>query len=81
AIDVYNLPMTAGSTPAFHIANADPHALAADTSSGTLYVGDQHGGNGSGSIDVYAQPLSASSTAAYSITSGVVEPVEVWIGN
>ncbi|MDE2483260.1 MAG: hypothetical protein KGN02_13870, partial [bacterium] len=47
AIDVYNLPMTAGSTPAFHIANADPHALAADTSSGTLYVGDQHGGNGS----------------------------------
>lgn len=79
-IDVYNLPMTAGSTPAFAISNTDPHGLAADVSSGTLYVGDQHGGGGSGSIDVYNQPLSGSSTAAYSISSGVTEPVQVWIG-
>lgn len=80
AVDVYSLPMTASSTPAFTIANTDPHAVAADISSGTLYVGDQHGGSGSGSIDVYTQPLSSSSTAAYSITSGVAEPVQVWIG-
>ncbi len=80
AIDVYNLPMSASSTPAFTISNTDPHGLAADVSTGTLYVGDQHGGGGSGSIDVYSQPLSGSSTSAYSITSGVREPVQVWIG-
>lgn len=80
AIDVYNLPMTSGSTPAFTIANTDPHALAADVSTGTLYVGDQHGGTGSGSIDVYSQPLSGASTPAYTMTSGVTEPVQVWIG-
>lgn len=79
-IEVYSLPISASSTPAFAITNTDPHALAADVSTGTLYVGDQHGGNGSGSIDVYNQPLSGSSTAAYSITSGVKEPVQVWIG-
>jgi YVTN family beta-propeller protein len=79
-IDVYNLPMSASSTPAFSISNTDPHALAADISTGTLYVGDQHGGGGSGSIDVYNQPLSSASTAAYSISSGVSEPVQVWIG-
>jgi hypothetical protein len=79
-IDVYNLPMSASSTPAFTISNTDPHALAADTSTGTLYVGDQHGGGGSGSIDVYKQPLSSASAPAYSITSGVTEPVQVWIG-
>lgn len=79
-IDAYSLPLTAGSTPAFTISNTDPHALAADVSTGTLYVGDQHGGSGSGSIDVYKQPLSGSSTAAYSLTSGVREPVQVWIG-
>jgi YVTN family beta-propeller protein len=79
-IDVYNLPMNASSTPAFTISNTDPHGLAADISTGTLYVGDQHGGSGSGSIDVYNQPLSGSSAPAYSITSGVTEPVQVWIG-
>lgn len=79
-IDVYDLPLTTSSTPAFTIANTDPHALAADTSTGTLYVGDQQGGKGAGSVDVYAQPLSGSSTPAYSITSGVTEPVQVWIG-
>jgi YVTN family beta-propeller protein len=79
-IDVYNLPLSASSTPAFTIPNTDPHALAADISTGTLYVGDQHGGSGSGSIDVYNQPLSGSSTPAFSITSGVKEPVQVWIG-
>lgn len=79
-IYAYNLPMSASSTPAFTISNTDPHAVAADTSTGTLYVGDQHGGGGSGSIDVYSQPLSGSSTASYSITSGVSEPVQVWVG-
>ncbi|MHB8238856.1 MAG: YncE family protein [Vulcanimicrobiaceae bacterium] len=78
-IDVYNLPMNASSTPAYTIANTDPHALAVDET-GTLYVGDQHGGTGTGSVDAYAQPLSASSTTAYSITSGLVEPVELWFG-
>lgn len=79
-IDVYNLPMSTSSTPAFSIANTDPHALATDPSDGALYVGDQHGGSGSGTIDVYNQPLSGSSTAAYSISNSVTEPVEVWIG-
>ena len=78
-VDVYNLPMNASSTPAYAIANTDPHALAVD-GTGTLYVGDQHGGTGTGSVDAYAQPLSASSKAAYSITSGLVEPVELWLG-
>ncbi|MHB8365358.1 MAG: hypothetical protein ACYDEK_12360 [Vulcanimicrobiaceae bacterium] len=78
-VDVYNLPMNASSTPAYTIANTDPHALAVD-GTGTLYVGDQHGGSGTGSVDAYAQPLSASSKAAYSITSGLVEPVELWLG-
>jgi YVTN family beta-propeller protein len=79
-IDVYNLPMTGTSTPAFTISNADPHAITADISTGTLYVADQHGGLGTGSVDVYSQPLSGPSTPAYSITSGVKEPVQVWIG-
>lgn len=79
-IDVYNLPMNTSSTPAFTISNTDPHGLAADVSTGTLYVGDQLGGKGSGAIDVYKQPLSGSSSAAYSITASVVEPVQVWIG-
>ena len=79
AVDVYSLPMNASSTPAYTIANTDPHALAVDAT-GTLYVGDQHGGSGTGSVDAYAQPLSASSRAAYSITSGLVEPVELWFG-
>jgi hypothetical protein len=67
-VDVYNLPITASSTPAFRITNgifnapSAPQSVAVD-GGGILYVEDEAHGN----IDVYPPPLSTNSAPSVSI--------------
>lgn len=75
-VDVYNLPITAGSVPAFSIRNGifggsvSASGVAFD-SSGNLYVGlsGNLGTTDSGGIRIYAPPLSTASTP--NVTAGV----------
>lgn len=66
-IDVYTLPITASSVPAFAITNGTnlPEAVAVDV------VGNLHVGNlGSSTVAVYSPPFSASSAPAITLTPG-----------
>jgi hypothetical protein len=75
-VDVYNLPITAGSVPAFSIksgifgGSVSGSTVALD-SSGNLYVGisGNLGTTDSGGIRIYTPPFSAASTP--SVTTGV----------
>jgi len=75
-VDVYNLPITAGSAPAFSIKNGvfggsvSASAIAFD-SKGNLYVGisGNLGTTDSGGVRTYAPPFSAASNP--SVTAGV----------
>jgi hypothetical protein len=63
SIDVYPLPLTASSTPAFSIITGSrPGAVALD-SSGNLYVGTKGGGG----IQVFTPPFSAASTPSVTL--------------
>ena len=66
-VDVFTLPITAASTPAFSITNGTnvPEAIAVDAN-GNLYVGNL----GNGSVTVYAPPFSAASAPAVTLTIG-----------
>ncbi len=62
-VDVYNLPLTASSAPAFSIINVNaPEAVAFD-SSGNLYVGNF----GDATIRVFTPPFSASSSPSVTL--------------
>ena len=63
-VDVYTLPITAASVPAFSMTNVNtPEAMAMD-SSGNLYVGNLT----DATIRVFAPPFSASSTPTTTLT-------------
>jgi hypothetical protein len=63
-IDVYNVPLTVTSTPAFSMSNVNvPEAVAFD-SNGNLYVGNL----GDATIRVFTPPFSASSTPSVTLT-------------
>lgn len=65
-IDVYTLPLTASSTPAFTISNVNgPEAVALD-SQGNLYVGNVN----DSTVRVFAPPFSASSTPSVTLNLG-----------
>jgi len=63
-IDVYNLPITAASAPAFRIADAQtPEGITVDTN-GNLYAGNLS----NATVTVYAPPLSAASAPTVTLT-------------
>lgn len=65
-IDVYTLPLTASSAPAFTISNVNgPEAVALD-SQGNLYVGNVN----DSTVRVFAPPFSASSTPTVTLNLG-----------
>jgi hypothetical protein len=65
-IDVYNLPLTAASAPAFSMTNVNiPEAVTFD-SSGNLYVGNL----GDATIRVFTPPFAASSAPSVTLTVG-----------
>ena len=78
-VDVYNLPLTASSAPAFAITNGinSPEALAFD-SSGNLYVGNL----GDTTIKVFSPPFSATSapTTSLLVSSGTFAIFGMTIG-
>lgn len=82
-VDVYNLPLTASSGPAFSITNglSNPRSVAFD-SGGNLYVGNSVTSleNGTGFINVYNQPLSASSAPSVVVTVPSASGLDVAIG-
>jgi hypothetical protein len=65
-VDVYNLPLTAASTPAFSITNGinTPEGAAAD-SSGRLYIGNLS----NATVTVYSTPFSSSSAPIATVTA------------
>ena len=76
-IDVYNLPLTSSSAPAFSIGSVDrPEALSFD-SGGNLYVGNL----GDTKIRVFAPPFSASSTPSVTFTAPVSQLFGLIVGN
>jgi hypothetical protein len=63
-VDVYNLPLTNTSAPAFSMTNVNvPEAVAFDKS-GNLYVGNAN----DGTIRVFAPPFAAASTPSLTFT-------------
>ncbi|HEV7570860.1 MAG TPA: hypothetical protein VGQ21_05120 [Thermoanaerobaculia bacterium] len=66
-VDVYNLPLTAASTPAFLITNGinTPEGAASDLS-GRLYIGNLS----NATVTVYTAPFSASSAPVVTVTAG-----------
>ncbi|HEV7427446.1 MAG TPA: hypothetical protein VGQ46_13865, partial [Thermoanaerobaculia bacterium] len=66
-VDVYNLPLTAASTPAFSITNGinTPEGAASDLS-GRLYIGNLS----NATVTVYTAPFSASSAPVVTVTAG-----------
>jgi hypothetical protein len=65
-VDVYNLPLTSASTPAFSITNGinTPEGAATD-SSGRLYIGNLS----NATVTVYTAPFSAASTPVATVTA------------
>jgi hypothetical protein len=78
-VDVYNLPITSSSAPAFSITNGmnTPEGLALD-SFGNLYVGNLS----DATVRVYAPPFSASSapTTSLTMTPNPFAIFGIWIG-
>ena len=77
-VDVYNLPITASSAPAFAITNVNtPEGLATD-SSGNLYVGNLS----DATIRVFTPPFSATSppTTTLTVSSGAFAIFGIAIG-
>lgn len=75
-IDVYSLPLSSSSTPAFSITSVDrPEALSFD-GGGNLYVG-----NLGGTVMVFAPPFSASSTPSVTFTPPVNQLFGIVVGN
>ncbi len=76
-VDIYALPLTSFSTPAFSISNLNDAVGLAFDANGDLYV-TQIGGNASSlpgnSVAIFAPPFSASSTPAVVITNGLSAP-------
>jgi hypothetical protein len=66
-VDVYNLPLTVASTPAFSITNGikTPEGAAADLS-GRLYIGNLS----NATVTVYTAPFSAASAPVVTVTAG-----------
>ena len=66
-VDVYNLPITAASVPAFSITNGanNPETATVDAA-GNLYVGNL----GNHTVTVYAPPFSAASAPTVTLTVG-----------
>jgi hypothetical protein len=66
-VDVYNLPLTVASTPAFSITNGvnTPEGAAADLS-GRLYIGNLS----NATVTVYTAPFSAASAPVATVTAG-----------
>jgi hypothetical protein len=66
-VDVYNLPLTALSTPAFTITNGinTPEGAASDVS-GRLYIGNLS----NATVTVYTAPFSAASAPVVTVTAG-----------
>jgi hypothetical protein len=66
-VDVYNLPLTVASTPAFSITNGinTPEGAASDLS-GRLYIGNL----GNATVTVYTAPFSAASVPVATVTAG-----------
>jgi hypothetical protein len=66
-VDVYNLPLTVASTPAFSITNGinTPEGAASDLS-GRLYIGNL----GNATVTVYTAPFSAASVPVTTVTAG-----------
>jgi hypothetical protein len=62
-IDVYNLPLSSSSTPAFSITNVNLPTSVAFDGNGNLYVGNA----GDHTIRVFRPPFSASSTASVTL--------------
>jgi hypothetical protein len=65
-VDVYNLPLTAASTPAFSITNGinTPEGAAADLN-GRLYIGNLT----NATVTVYTAPFSAASAPVATVTA------------
>ncbi|HEV7485154.1 MAG TPA: hypothetical protein VGQ65_05690 [Thermoanaerobaculia bacterium] len=66
-VDVYNLPLTIASTPAFSITNGvnTPEGAASDLSN-RLYIGNL----GNATVTVYTAPFSAASVPVATVTAG-----------
>ena len=66
-VDVYNLPLTVASTPAFSITNGvnTPEGVASDLS-GRLYIGNLS----NATVTVYTAPFSAASVPVTTVTAG-----------
>jgi len=65
-VDIFNLPLSASSTPAFSIRTTNPNYVAFDNL-GNLYVSD----NMNSDIVMFSAPLSSSSTPSAKITAGL----------
>lgn len=65
-VDVYNLPLTPSSAPAFAITNVNQPETVALDSNGNLYVGNE----GDATVRVFTPPFSASSTPSVTLTVG-----------
>ncbi|HVS47238.1 MAG TPA: hypothetical protein VMS32_11330 [Verrucomicrobiae bacterium] len=75
-IAVYNLPVTASSTPAITFTAHQPLGIASD-SSGNLYVAS----NGEpGNIFVFAPPFTASSVPAVTVNNALNSPIGIAVG-
>jgi hypothetical protein len=74
-VDVYTLPITSTSAPAFAITNgvALCQGVALD-GAGNLYVG------GNGNVEVYAPPFSAASSAAITLNIGSFTLTDIAVG-
>lgn len=76
-IDVYDLPLSSSSAPAFSITSVDrPEALSFD-GGGNLYVGNL----GDTKIRVFAPPFSVSSTPSVTFTAPVSQLFGLIVGN
>jgi hypothetical protein len=78
AVEVYNLPLTAASVPAFQIATGTnfPEAIAFDVS-GNMYVGNL----GSSSVTVYSPPFTAASAPNITLNIPAFAIFSLAIGN
>src|SRR5947209_6138919 len=78
-VDVYNLPITSASVPAFALTTGvnTPEAAALD-SAGNLYIGNLS----NGTITVYTAPITASSSPSliYTVSTGAFAIFGIAVG-